>query len=219
MATKRARSSAIRQALGSTLALALAFAGAASAQPRIWATVGPEDTGDAGPIALPDGSGQILHLWASAGSTPSSGPVCAAGAVGDELCGVAFELAASGNFVLQDFVGDPAFDSGPSALTFRVHGAPGAVLRANNLDLGVPGVANRHLGTLVVGGVDTAASRITVSGRLVGANLELRPVPVTTIVLPEPGTAAALAIGALGLLVIASRRVCSNGSTRTSSPA
>ena len=176
------------------------------AQARIWATYGTADTGPNGPIGLPNGVSMPVHLWMGGGSNPSSVPPCRSGAAGDEICGVAFRLVASGSFEIIDFLGNPNFDSGPSPLPFRVTALPNDRMGANNFDLGVPGTANRYLGRLTVTGTAvTPLSNVSVSGKAVGANLEMRDLVVENVLVPEPTLLGTLAAGG-SLLALFSRR-------------
>jgi len=178
----------------------------AFAQSRIWATYGSADTGPpAGPIGLTDGEGMVVHLWASSGSQPSLGPPCQKGAVGDEICGLAFGLLSTGGFEILAFSPNPFFDSARPPAPFAVTPLSQTELKANAFDLGVPGVANRWLGTLTLRGTGIGSgSTVGVSGRLVGSNLEMRNLVEETFIVPEPGFAGAL-VCATGLLSLLAR--------------
>lgn len=176
----------------------------AFAQSRIWATYGAADTGPPpGPIGLTDGEGMVVHLWASSGSQASIGPPCQKGATGDEICGLAFGLLSTGGFEILAFSPNTGFDSARPPAPFAVTPLSPTELKANAFDLGVPGVANRWLGTLTLRGTGVGSgSTVGVSGRLVGSNLEMRDLVEEAFIVPEPGFAGALACaaGLLGLL-------------------
>lgn len=152
----------------------------------------------ADPPSLPIGGDHPVYLWAYAGdSTSPVGLVCEQGATGDEICGIELLARTSGGFLISDFSGSPNFDSGPASLPFTTQITPDALtLRTNAFDLGVPAPAMRYIGLVSINTNNTTpAAQLTVSGNVVGANLELRQIPEHPVAVPEPAfTAATLAI-------------------------
>jgi hypothetical protein len=192
------------------LLLALVAAGVVRAQPaHLYATYGPADTGPSGPIGVVPGQSTPVHLWLAGGSIPSTPVPCVPAARGDEICGYNFALETSADFTFQSPAPDTSFDTSGSGVGFPTSITPGRYA-ANGFDLGTPPVGNRHLGTITIlagSGVSTTDS-ITVSGGVVGANLEMRGLVVEDVVVPEPGLPGALALGvALLCLLVARRRV------------
>jgi len=195
---------------------AIVVASEATAQTaQVYASYTDVDPGpSAGPIGIGNTQGQVVYLWVDGGNIPTSnGPSCKPGASGDEVCGVALQFDGLDRFDFY-FTPETNFNSGPGNVPFSVLPSgmtPTQQVRANGFDLGSPGIASRKLGTLTVfaAGMDTqteANSQIRVSGNIVASNLELRGIAPATIIVPEPGFAAALVIGGGAIAWLRGRR-------------
>lgn len=161
-------------------------------------------------IPLPPSSSLSLYVWAYGGELDSpTGTECTASASGDELCGIVLNVQSSAGIVLNDFIGNPDFNTDTSSpLPFTTHIDPGARnLRTNNFDLGTPPTGMRYIGIL---NLDTAnisgSDQVAITGEAVGANLEVRPIPLQTVALPEPSIWAALGAGVVSIAIALRRR-------------
>ncbi len=186
------------------IAAAILLAGAvahAGAEPVVYHS--PADDGSGAGTWTVTAPNDTLYLWLRPGDVPSNGEeeVCLDGS-GDEICGFALDLVATGTLEMNAFDEDPVND-------IVENFEPPFRLRLNRIAGLAPDAAPVRLGTLGVirTGDDVGELRVTdesqavdAAGRLIGiANDD-------AVAAPEPGVGLGLVTGSLVLAGLARRR-------------